>query len=305
MPPPDRDDQIDFDETQEERRLLRQVRLRSFTATPDTVQPFEVSTLAWDVFVPAEVASQLAPQITLGNVAVTASGSRQVTPLISGAFQLEVRASRTRHVLGTRVVQVEATECEEGSLPRASIAARAQDALKTLFIGGSLTSRGDIAVAMRPPDAVAARVPLHADIPNFFNADIDVDLTIAVSVATQPGGRRVVGASLRAVTVAVIFHPLEHIASLGSAAAAQAMMEPFAADLIKTFLGRQIEIAVATPLQEFVNFLLEGWKANDPQKRTYRLFSIVAEQSPDGLIVVGCPVPPPAVTPPDLDLDKT
>lgn len=82
MPPPDRDDQVDFDETQEERRLLRQVRLRSFTATPATVQPFEVSTLAWNVFVPAEVASQLAPQITLGGVVVTASGSRQVTPLI-------------------------------------------------------------------------------------------------------------------------------------------------------------------------------------------------------------------------------
>lgn len=304
MPPPDRDDQIDFDETQEERRLLRQVRLRSFTATPATVQPFEVATLAWDAFVPAAVASQLSPLFTLGGVAVTASGTRQVTPLISGAFPLEVRATRTRHVLGTRVVQVETTDCEEGSLPRASIAFRAQEALKNLFVGGSLSSRGDIAVGMRPPDAVSAGVPLRVDIPNFFDADVDVDLTIAVGVATRPGGQRVVEASLRAVSVDVIFHPLEHIASLGSAAAAQAMIQPFAADLIKTFLGRQIGIAVAAPLQEFVTFLLEGWKASDPQKRTYRLFSIAAEQSPDGLVVVGCPVPPAPPPPPDIGLDS-
>lgn len=301
MPPPDRDDQVDFEETQEERRLLRQVRLRSFTATPATVQPFEPATLAWDVLVPPAVAAQLAPQVTLGGVVVTNAGVRQVVPLVTGAFPLEVRSTRARQVLGTRVVQVEATECQEGSLPRASIAARAQDGVKALFVGGSLSSRGDVTVSMRPPDAVLAEVPLRVDIPNFFNADVDVDLTVAVGVVTQPTGRRVVSVSLRAVAVDVIFHPLEHIASLGSAAAAQAMIQPLAADLIHTFLGPQIASVVRAPLQEYADFLLAGWKASDPAARTYKLFSLTAETSPDGLIFVGCPVPPAPQPAPDVD----
>jgi hypothetical protein len=152
-------------------------------------------------------------------------------------------------------------------------------------------SRGDLSVTMLPPDGLRLRVPLEAKIPNFFNADIDVDLDIRVSVKQLANGVRVPAGRLGDVKVDVIFHILEHIFSLGTATAAQALIEPLAADLIKGFLGPQIETQFARPMQQAIDFFLAGWQGADPAHRQYRLYTIVAE--PEGLIINGAPVPAP------------
>ncbi len=294
MPPPDPEGHAEIQETLADRKLLNKVRLRSFTVSPSTIHPFEQATVAWDVDVPASVSSEIAVSFKLDGDFVPKSGSKVVSPFTSHAFQLEVRSEHTGRVLGTKLLQIDASECVDAGLPRRSIEVQAQ-AVKNLLVAGSLSSRGDLTVAMKPPGEMVFHVPMTADIPNFFNADVNVDLTIALFIRTPPGGQRLLGARLSHVSVDVIFHLAEHIASLGSATAAQAIIQPMAADLIQAFLGPQIQSLVIATLQPIVDIFQDGWQGADPDHRAYRLRSVNAE--PEGLIFIGCPVPP-AIVPP-------
>lgn len=282
------DDQIRDEEAIDERKQLNKLRLTSFTATPGTVRPFQPSTLAWSVFVPASVSNVLDVTFTVGSQNVPAAGTLPVSPLATGAFVLTAHSPLTSRMMGTKVVNVDLAEIVEGSIPRASIQFSVQ-AVKDLFKAGSLSARGDLSVQMLPPDGVRLKVPLSADIPNFYNADIDVALDIRVSVKSLPAGARVVSARLSAVSTNVIFHVAEHIFSAGTATAAQALIQPLAADLIKGFLGPQIETIFAQPLQQVIATFLALWRGVDPAKRVYRLYSITAD--PAGLIILGAPVP--------------
>jgi hypothetical protein len=287
------DDQVRDEEAIEERKQLNKLRLNSFTATPGTVKPFQPSKLAWNVLVPADVSSAINVTFTIGNKEVQAVGTLPVSPLSTGAFQLTAHSPLTSRMMGSQVVNVDLSELVEGSLPRAAIQFAAQS-VKDLFRAGSISTRGDLSVKMLPPDSLRLEVPLSADIPNFFNADIDVDLDIQVSVKSLQGGARVSSGRLSAVSVDVIFHVLEHIFSLGTATAAQALIEPLAEDLIRAFLGPQIETVFALPLQQAIDAFLGLWRGADPAKRTYRLYSITSD--PSGLIILGAPVPAPSGT---------
>lgn len=287
-------DTVPIDEAIDERRLLNKLQLLSFTATPDNIEAFQQSTLAWNVLVPADVTSEIDVRFTIGNAEVANPGSRQVAPLATGAFQLVAHSPLTSRVLGSKIVHVDTSDCQELPFPRATIRHASQQA-KDLFVVGALSSRGDLDVEMLPPDGFRLEVPLKAAIENFYDADIDVDLDIRLSVVTQNGGNRVVAARLADVSVDVIFHLAEHIFSGGAATAAQALVQPLAEDLITGFLGPQLEKVVAKPLQEAIDVFLDLWRANDPDKRTYRLYSITAYDT--GLVVLGCPVPK-TTTPP-------
>jgi hypothetical protein len=285
------DDQPRNDEAIDERKLLNKLRLLSFTATPGTVKAFQQSKLAWNVEVPTSVSSVLNVTFTVGNQDVPAVGVLAVTPLVTGAFVLKAHSPLTSRIMGTHVVNVDVSELVEGSLPRAAIQFSAQ-AVKDLFRAGSLSSRGDLSVKMLPPDGLRLEVPLSAAIEDFFDADIDVDLDIRVSVKTLANGNRVASARLSSVSVDVIFHVAEHIFSFGTATAAQALIEPLASDLIKSFLGPQIETIFARPLQQAIDFFLNGWRGADPAHRVYRLYSITSD--PAGLIILGGPLPAPS-----------
>jgi hypothetical protein len=294
MQPRDPDDDQDrVEEAIEERKLLNKLRLTAFTATPGTVQPFQPSTLAWKVLVPESVSSVINVTFTVGNHDVPATGTLPVSLLATGALALTAHSPLTSRMMGTQVVNVDLSGLVEAALPRASIQFVAQ-VVKDLFRAGSLSTRGDLSVQMLPPDGLRLKVPLSADIPNFFNADIDVELDIRVSVKSLPVGTRVASARLSAVSVDVIFHVAEHIFSGGAATAAQDLIQPLAADLIKGFLGPQIETTFVRPLQEAIDVFLALSRGADPAHRIYRLHSITAD--PAGLIILSAPVPSPSGT---------
>ncbi len=286
MPPPTPEDDPDFEQVQEERRLLNQLRLRTFTVTPDIIQPFQQATLRWEVTVPAAAAH--VATLALGGAIVPATGTRSVSPLETGGFVLEARSPLTKRILGSRVVQVDQTGLQERLVPVELMQGEAQG-VKDLLRAGRLSSRGDVTVTMQPPDGILFHVPLKASIPDFYDADIDLDLPFTLAAVSQSDGERVLRVRLRRVGVDVIFHVLEHIFSVGTATAARAMLEPLAADLLQGFLGPQIEQLARAALQPVVDQMLVGMAATDPQHRTHRLYAIEAQ--PLNLVVLGAPVP--------------
>lgn len=289
---PDRDpgDIIDMQEGLEERRLLNKVHLQSFTATPGTIVPFQKSTLTWHVTIPDSVSSVLDVTIKLGNTPVPASGSYPVSPLNTGAFLLTAHSPNASRNLGTAVVHVDVSDAMEGSIPRAGLRLQAQRVKDIFLAEGVLWARGDVDVEMLPPDRVKIKVPLEAELPNFYNCDIDVDIIVRLA-AVNRGTDRVSQVTLTDVSVDVVFHLAEHIFSLGAATAAQAMFQGLLATLIKSFMRPQIENTINSALQQIVTTFLTNWKAFDPQKRTFRLYSITVDDSPGGVIITAYPVP--------------
>ena len=292
------DQQSDFDQANDERRLLDQLVLRSYTVTPASIHPFELATLTWDVFVPPSVASAIPVTFTISGAKVTNAGSLPVSPILTVAFHLEAHSPLSGRHLGSQTVKVNPGTCQEASLPRASIQFQAQ-AVKQLFTAAgtdSLSARGDVKVQMKPPRSVLVEVPLELKIPHFFDADFNIYLTVDITVEGRPGRRNVVGVTLSKVSVDMTFSAGEHAASLGTATLLQSMIQPIAADLIRAFLGEQIESTIAAALQTTINFFLDGWRGVDPAKRVFRLYSITAE--PEGLVILGCPQPPRPPPPP-------
>ncbi|HET8646875.1 MAG TPA: hypothetical protein VFO85_15375 [Vicinamibacteria bacterium] len=299
MPPPEPDedeDEGDVEAARREARLLAQLRLRRFTASPVTIHPFETATLSWDVGVPPSVSDEIAVTFSVAGAVVPATGTRPVSPLAAGAFLLEARSPNARRVLGHAIVNVDVTDCRFEVLQIRVLQELARRARELLRGAGSLTLRGDIALSARPPDGLLIEAPLRAAVPNFFDADVDVDVLLALSATSLPGGARVVSARVRSVSVDVIFHLAEHIFSGGSATAVQAIVQPLAAELIRSYVGPTLEQDTAAQLQAAVDFVLGGFRTTDPQKREHRLYSIATE--PGFLAIVGCPVPPPPPPPP-------
>lgn len=300
----DDDDPFEDEEARKEAQLLAKLRVGKFTVNPDTIRPFEVATLAWDVFVPPDVASQIPVSILVAGQVVPAAGTRTVSPLNTGAFLLEAKSTTAKRILGHKVVNVDVTGCQHDDVPIRTLQALAREAKDLLRGAGNLTQRGEVSISARPPDGLLIEAPLSARIPNFFDADIDVDVLFGLSAVSKPDGSRVVAAKVRSVSVDVIFHLAEHIFSGGSATAAQAIIQPMAAELIRSYVGPVLEQDVARQLQVAVDVkLAEFQRRDDPQHRVHKLYSIATDSgaglnAPGFLQVVGCAVPPPPPPPP-------
>lgn len=283
MPRPDPAEQLDMEEATKEAKLLNKLRVKSFTASPKAIPPFAQSTLTWDVFVPADVAAQLGGlRFKVAGAEVDRAGSKLVSPLTTSAFLLEAQGALARKQLGSVVVTVNTGGCQQLELRTLQLKPHAEK-LRQRFIGGVIKERGEISVKTGVV-GVAVTVPLKIAIENFFDADAEVELTLALSVNA---GRIVV--TLVDVDVNIIFHVLEHILSLGAATAAQSLIQPIAADLIRTFLGAQLTGDLSQEINTFVEPLLKIWQnADDPQKRRFRLYSITTTSV--GVTITGCPL---------------
>jgi hypothetical protein len=143
MAAPDRDEIERARQAAAERWLLNQVRLRSFTATPAAIVPFQQSTLAWNTSVPASVSNQLSVSFKIGSLAVAGAGTLVVSPLSTGAFSLSVHSENSSRVLGSALVRVDAGGCQEFQISRIAIERAAQQ-VKDLFLAGSIKARGDL-----------------------------------------------------------------------------------------------------------------------------------------------------------------
>jgi hypothetical protein len=295
MAPLDPDDQEQAQQAAEERKLLNKLRLRSITATPGTVEPFQQVTLAWNVDVPASVTNEIDVTFTVGNKPVSNPGTLPVSALVTGGFQLVAHSENTSRTMGTAIVNVNLGDLQEGSLSLASITTAARQVQGQLH-AGNISVRKDVDVEMLPSDGMRLKVYLRAEVEDYFDANIDATLDFNLSVVNQAGGGRAVAAQLVRVDDDISFDIIDHILSLGTATAAQAILQPFLAELIKGFLGPRIEQTLAAGLQTAIDVFFTLFQSADPKRRAFRLYSV--ETTANSLVFFGNPVTPSVPPPP-------
>ena len=217
-------------------------------------------------------------RVTLHRENVDRVGSKRVT---SGVRELKVHGELTSRTLGHVVVGVDASQCQQLELRTLQLRPQAE-ALRDRFLAGSITGRGQVSIETSN-DGIEFTIPLKIAIPNFFDAEANVVLSIAL---TARSGRAVI--SLLDVDVDITFSLTEHLLSLGSATAAQSLLQPLAADLIRAFLGAQLEGDLSGEVNALIGQILKLWQNADSRKRKFKLYSI--ETTSVGLTITGCPL---------------
>lgn len=174
MPLLDTEDQQERDDAGVE--ILGEVRLVSFTATPDHIGPFGASHLAWSVEGP------LGFHVRLGFVKVQNTGGTVVQPAVTTTYRLSAQAGQASKVLGHVTVTVDGTGCVTYE-PILKPTVTLRGALK----GGVLNQPG-IYFRSEPsvtfsPATISFKLRLAQTIDWFPDPDIDIDGSFGLTVS--------------------------------------------------------------------------------------------------------------------------
>jgi hypothetical protein len=271
--------------------LLDRLELESLEITPRSIEPYQEAVVSWQVTGPTDQVN-----LRLNSTPVEAQGSLTVSPLSTRTYTLQAVKSLSIRKLGQVELTVEDAECRQSLIPRHLVENELEDFLTERLQGHDKVDLDGTVDAAVNENGIAVSIPLEIEVPNWFNADMDVDVAMRVFARRDGSGSRVV-ADLVSVDVDVIWHWLEHVLSLGVTGALQAAMQRLLDLSITRMLGPQIEERLARQLQRVVDGLLGLMKATDADDREYLLTSL--HTSSVGIELVGCPEPE-ALRPPVL-----
>jgi hypothetical protein len=278
VPPP-----VDIDLIKAEREALSKIVVKKFSASPTTVETFGTTTVTWSVTVPADAEFDI--EIALDGEPVLAQGSQSFTLGSPRTFSLTATTEHTAGILGRISVAVDASDCRTRRLVSSDlIESRIKAALDERFSGnGDFRLTGDKSTVSVGDGTIAIGIPLEIEVPNWFNADMDIGVTLKVSAGTP------VLVTASSISVDVSWSFFEHLASLFCTSAVQSGMQKLARSFITDIVESDLAPGISGPLSDQVHEFLEGLTAGDPQHRTY--FARIVRLSSSGLTVTACPAP--------------
>jgi hypothetical protein len=146
----------------------------------------------------------------------------------------------------------------------------------TLKTGGSTVTAGANGL-------VDIHVPLTIDVPDWFDADMDIHLQLTISGAD---GHVFVAAPV--VDPEVRWSLLSNLASLGCTDAIGKGMTQISKAFLERIVDEEIRPAVTQNIVDQVNVFLTMLHNNDAQKRTFVMTTLIFSAN-EGLLITGCP----------------
>jgi hypothetical protein len=211
-----------------------------------------------------------APDATSGSVAATLTSTWE--------FPLTAVSPLTSRVLSSLTVTVAQSDCQTVTSTAGQVTQQIKQQLDSRFSGNSnftLRSGGSVVTAVI--GGVTIAIPLHLDIPNWFDADMDI--TISLSLRFAAGAVTVQATSTNVHVTWTWLQDLAGCTSFGEQLS-QAFMSEIASNELAPLLQQQINSGI----QSFANAQTQS----DPQHRTFVLTSFLF--SPEsGLTFTVCP----------------
>lgn len=255
---------------EEQQALLAQIQVIKFGASPANVEPFQNTTVSYQVKLPAALKLPLTfivSQKTLGH-GVEGSGTFAISA--STTFQLYVATNLTGRIIASTRVTMDESQCQMGSIPGAIIVATLKTQIDQSFAG---TISGTGSTVTLGAGQISIQIPVNLDGEGKMN--IDIELGVA-----QNG--QSVTVTDNSVTVKV---HLDTIANVGSwcSNAMQKIVQPF----MQHITDNEIVQAIDQQLMNQINDLIASAKQSDPTHRTFILtaFTLTA----DGASFMVCP----------------
>ena len=274
--------------TQAEKDALKQVRVNSFSVVPTTVAPFGTVTATWDVTIP-DTAFDIA--LILHNQPVGGTGTktfRLATQSESFALSAVINdpplpfASR---MLKTIRVGVNSAGCQDQPLPASAVTVPLKETLDSVFSSGDnfTLKDGGSDVTAGDDGLVDIHVPLTIDVPDWFDADMDIHIQLTIT-----GADGHVFVAVPVVDPQVNFSLLSNLASLGCTDAIGSGMTKMAYAFLERMVDAELRPVVEQRIVDQVNSFLTTLQNNDPQKRTFVMSTLIFSAA-RGLIITGCP----------------
>lgn len=268
-----------------ERELLAQVVLEKFTVTPKTVPTFGSVTLAWEVTLPNAPAFDIT--ISLNTIfnkqAVEPKGTLTRTVSQSTTFTLAAVTEHAGRTLKSLTVNVDRSDCKSTIIADAFvITSILKTAFDSRFTGSDRFSlRGDGTEVVLGNGTITVHVPLTINVPDWFDADMSIDLQLAMA----PGKPLHVRVSQTSVSVNWTF--FENLLSLGCGSLVEGGMEQIATEFMRNIAEVEVAPEVEKQFIDQVNGFLKSLKDSDPAHREFLLTALIL--SPAGFNITACP----------------
>jgi hypothetical protein len=203
-------------------------------------------------------------------------------------FKLEAKAYVLRKTLGSVTVDLNDSECQTQAIDEGSVTTFLREAVQIMVRGNTaLKIRGEGGHAtITVTGGLTLHVTLEIDVPNWFNADADIDFHYRVFLDYTSAARNV-RVTPSGVGLDVSWHFLEHVLSLGCTGAVQGALEHVMQPLLKETFGTQVGTLVRLSLQQGTETFIELLNAVDDNNRTWRRFS--ARTSDGEIVFTFCP----------------
>ena len=285
--PGDGDDDVpgSAEQVKKERELLQKVVLDRFTATPKSVQTFGSVTLAWEVTLPnspaIDISVSLNANINKQTVPPTGTVSRTLTQ--STTFTLVAVTEHAGRTLRSLTVNVDRSACTSRLVADAFLMTSIlKQAFNSRFSGSAKFSlRGDGTEVTLGNGTISIHVPLTINVPDWFDADMSIDIQLALSA----GKPLRVGVVQTSVSVDWTF--FENLLSLGCGGLVESGMEQIATEFMRNIAEVEVAPQVEKQLIDQVNNFLISLKDADPAHREFLPTALILNAT--GFSVTGCP----------------
>jgi len=265
-----------------ERDALKKVVLHSFTVNPLTVKPFGTVTASWNVTVPY---TGFDIGIELNGNPVAAIGSQSFTLQSQTTFSLAaviLDDPTVGRILRQWTVHLDNSECHVLALPASVLTEPLKTEFDTMFGGSSrFTLKGSGTTVTLGTDLINIDVPLSINVPDWFDADMDIPIQITAAGNTN----LFVGDAVVNPTVSWSF--LSNLLSLGCTGLIGDGMSQISKVFLEEIVDAQLVPAVKKELTAAINSFTVSLTAQDPAHRTFVMTSLLLTSS--GITITACP----------------
>ena len=236
--------------------------------------------LAWEVTLPDDPIFDIT--ITLNKVAVPLKGTASRSVSQSTAFTLAAVTDHAGRLLRSLNVTVDHSDCQTRVLDAFTITSILKNEFDSRFTGSNKFSlRGGGTEATLGNGVIMIHVPLTINVPDWFDADMNIDLQLSMVGGTP------LGLVVTQTSVDVDWTFFENLLSLGCGSLVESGMEQMAEAFMRNIAEVEIAPQVQKQFIDQVNSFLTSLKNSDPAHREFLTTALIL--SPTGFSITGCP----------------
>jgi hypothetical protein len=258
---------------EQQQELLGDIQIIKFAATPARVQPFQDTTVSYQVKLPTNLKVPVTFSIATDNFGHALSGSGSFPVTANTTFALHAATSITSRNIATAPVTVDTAECRSGNIAGIFITGGLKSNLDQSFAG---RTRGAGSVVNLGAGSISIQIPLNLD--GQGTMDIDVEL-----FARQNGPAIQIGDT--SVTVQIHLDTDLNVGSWCSNAMVK-IVQPF----MQHIVDNELIPGLTQQIMAQINGLLSSAQQGDHLHRAFELTSFVLNT--DGATFMVCPTTP-------------
>jgi hypothetical protein len=260
---------------EEQLQLLREIQVIKFTASPANLQPFQNTTVSYQVKLPTALKVPVTFSINGRALGTGLQNSASFSLTSSTTFELHAATSLTGLNIASAPVTVNLSQCQTGSIPGLFITASLKSNIDQSFAG---RTRGTGSVVTLGSGTISIQIPLTL---GGDNGTMDLDVELA---AAQNG--QTVSVTDTSVTVSIHLNTNLNVDSWCSNAM-QGIVQPF----MQHIVDAEIVPAISQQLMSQINQLISSAEGSGgPLHRDFALTSF--SLTSDGAAFTVCPTTP-------------